>query len=130
MNRFLLRINLLQATILAFGMISAVQSGPVGIIQSGVAGSGIIRVPEDYPNIQAGIDAAVDGDTVLVADNIYFDNIRFKGKAITVASYFIIDGDTSWTAGRGHSRPARCCWYGEAGIFLRRYLMNRVATEG
>ena len=29
-----------------------------------------ILIPEDYATIQAGIDASVDGDTVLVADGI------------------------------------------------------------
>lgn len=52
-----------------------------------------INVPADQPTIQAGIDAAVDGDTVLVAEEIYYENINFNGKAITVASNFIIDGD-------------------------------------
>ena len=57
--------------------------------------AGIVRVPEDQPTIQAGINAALDSDTVLVADNTYFENIYFRGKAITVASYFILDADTN-----------------------------------
>jgi len=53
----------------------------------------VIHVPGDQSNIQSGINIASDGDTVLVADGTYFENINFKGKAITVASYFIMDGD-------------------------------------
>ena len=30
-----------------------------------------IRVPQDQTTIQAGIDAAVDGDTILLADGVY-----------------------------------------------------------
>ena len=39
----------------------------------------IIHIPQDQPGIQAGINAAVKGDTVLVADNTYYENINFKG---------------------------------------------------
>jgi hypothetical protein len=57
--------------------------------------AGIVKVPQDQLSIQAGINAAVNGDTVLVADSIYYENINFMGKAITVASYMIIDKDAT-----------------------------------
>ena len=61
----------------------------------GGAFAGIIKVPTDYATIQTGINAAVNGDTVLVADGTYFENINFKGKAITVVSHVLLDSDTT-----------------------------------
>ena len=60
-----------------------------------ISSAQIIHVPADQPTIQAGINAATTGDTVLVAPETYFENIRFMGKAITLASEFINDSDTS-----------------------------------
>lgn len=45
-----------------------------------------LRVPTQYTNIQAAINSAATGDVVLVARGIYFENISFLGKGITVVS--------------------------------------------
>jgi hypothetical protein len=61
-----------------------------------------IKVPAEQPTIQAGINAANSGDTVLVSPGTYKENIDFKGKAILVTSSdgpaaTIIDGSNQGT---------------------------------
>ena len=53
---------------------------------AGSASAATIKVPADQSTIQAAIDAANNGDTVLVAPGIYNEQLDFKGKAITVTS--------------------------------------------
>ena len=55
----------------------------------------IHNVPNDYGSIQQAIDAAVNGDTVLVEPDTYLVNIRYQGKNIVIGSLFLTSKDTS-----------------------------------
>ncbi len=65
------------------------------ILSATIYGS-TLNVPAPYATIQSAIDAAAGGDTVLVASGLYFENISYRGKGITVASHFILNSDPSF----------------------------------
>jgi len=56
----------------------------------------IIQVPQDSPTIQSAINASQNGDTVLVDTGIYYENINFNGKNITLTSKFILELNTDY----------------------------------
>ena len=58
--------------------------------------SQVIRVPDDYPSIQAGIDASRNGDTVLVSPGTYYENLKMKGRNILLGSLYVTTGDLSY----------------------------------
>ncbi len=51
---------------------------------------------EQFASIQANIDAASEGDTVLIDPGTYVGSINFKGKNIVVGSLYLTTGDTSY----------------------------------
>ncbi len=51
------------------------------------------RVPQQYRTIQSAVNAARVGDTILVDDGLYYENLRIN-KNIVLASRFILDGDS------------------------------------
>lgn len=55
----------------------------------------IVHVPGDQQTIQDAIVVANDGDTVLVAADTYYENINYLGKAITVASHYLLEKDSA-----------------------------------
>jgi len=69
-----------------------------------------ILVPQDQPTIQAAINAANPGDTVLVAPGFYPENIDFLGKAITLTSS---DGPESTVIDGGQLAPVAVFQSGE-----------------
>ncbi len=50
-----------------------------------------LQVPQQFKTIQEAINVSADGDLILVAEGHYLENINFLGKAITVASHFVLD---------------------------------------
>ncbi len=49
-----------------------------------ISGSTLIAVPEDYNTIQSAINNATDGAEIVVEPGLYYENIDYNGKNITI----------------------------------------------
>lgn len=58
----------------------------------------VLKVPAQHPTIQAAIDAAKDGDTVLLSPGVYRESLKLVGKSITLASHFLESDDPKHVA--------------------------------
>jgi predicted outer membrane repeat protein len=77
-------------------MILAIKYSPFSLLIMGITLANIINIPADQPTIQAGINNANDGDTVLVQPGMYVENINFNGKNVVVGSLFLTTADTAY----------------------------------
>ena len=69
---------------------------PMALVDQAIAAEGITRnVPGKYSTIQAAINAANDGDTILIADGTYNEKLIDINKAVTIASNYLVDGKDS-----------------------------------
>lgn len=69
----------------------------VHLLNANVTIAEILKVPEQFQEIQDAIDFASDGDTVLVYPGLYQEHISFSGKDIVVGSLFILTNDPAYT---------------------------------
>ena len=56
------------------------------LVWSALAHAGVINVPADQPSVQQAVAAAVDGDEIIIAPGVYFEQVDLLGKAITLRS--------------------------------------------
>ncbi len=77
-------------------------SAVAAVCLSAPAGAAILHVPKDFPTIQAAVDAAENGDTVLVAPGHYPENLAVLGKSLSLVSS---DGPKQTTIDGGGSGP-------------------------
>ena len=81
---------------LAVTIASALFNSTVDVPNIGDGITADLRVPQDYATIQAAIDAAQNGDLILVSPGTYSQTPQIAGKTVTLASEFHTTLDESF----------------------------------
>ena len=68
----------------------------VSTISISILSATVINVPDDHSTIQGGIDASNNGDTVLVAQGIYFENLILEKEIVLASNAIYDDLETEW----------------------------------
>ncbi|MBD3336796.1 MAG: hypothetical protein GF355_14890 [Candidatus Eisenbacteria bacterium] len=68
----------------------------VFLLSSASSRATLLLVPEQYLRIQDAIEAAQMGDTVLVNSGDYPEHVNLGSLDLTVASYFLMTGDSTY----------------------------------
>lgn len=68
----------------------------IAMVYCGNLYSDEIHIPVDFPTIEEGINAAADGDSVIVAPGMWYEHLTISDKSITLGSWFLTTGDTSY----------------------------------
>ncbi|MBU0982775.1 MAG: thrombospondin type 3 repeat-containing protein [candidate division Zixibacteria bacterium] len=99
----------------------------LALILASSARATTIHVPADQPTIQAGIDAAVNGDTVLVAAGTYVENVNYQGKSIVVSAEVVSGMPTVLLEPLQPGRPAVVLQNGEdSSTWFEGFLVQNV----
>ena len=93
----------MSKAVVALAVLTLCASVALAVAPVALGGGMIRRVPQDYPTVQAAINASADGDTVLVSAGTYAERTDFLRKDITVESVERLEPPRSWTA----AEPAR-----------------------
>ena len=67
-------------------ILALASTAAAALFLASTSGADIIDIPADYATIQAGIDAAADGDEIIVAPGTYNEAINLAGKAVYLHS--------------------------------------------
>src|SRR5262245_14326028 len=69
-----------------------------GVALATASGGATINVPADRATVQEAVDAASNGDVILLAPGTYQGGVFVDRKAVRIVSLFHTTGDTSYIA--------------------------------